>query len=195
MKFKIFKFNSVTSTNDVAINLIKEKKEETGYVYAEKQTKGRGTHGKKWFSNEGNLFGSLFFPLKNNYPSINEFSIINPVIISSVIKHFCQKKNISLKWPNDVFVNKKKICGILQEIITLNNKKYLIIGVGINIVSNPNINNNYQTTNIFLETKKKPPIETMINLIISSYERFFINLNSYNYTNFKKKADLMVLNK
>jgi len=195
MKFKIFKFKSVTSTNDVAINLIKEKKEETGYVYAEKQTKGRGTHGKKWFSNEGNLFGSLFFPLKNNYPSINEFSIINPVIISSVIKHFCQKKNISLKWPNDVFVNKKKICGILQEIITLNNKKYLIIGVGINIVSNPNINNNYQTTNIFLETKKKPPIETMINLIISSYERFFINLNSYNYTNFKKKADLMVLNK
>ena len=82
MKFEIFKFKNVTSTNDMAINLIKEKKKENGCVYANTQTKGRGTHGRKWISDEGNLFGSIFFPLKNNYPPFNEFSIINPVIIS-----------------------------------------------------------------------------------------------------------------
>ena len=53
MRFEIFKFESVTSTNDVAINLIKEEK-EYGCVYAENQTKGRGTHGRKWISNKGN---------------------------------------------------------------------------------------------------------------------------------------------
>ena len=47
MKFKIFKFKNVTSTNDVAINLIKRKKKESGYVCANMQTKGRGTYGKK----------------------------------------------------------------------------------------------------------------------------------------------------
>ena len=192
MKFEIFKFESVTSTNDAAINLIKEEKKEIGCIYADTQTKGRGTRGKEWISTQGNLFGSIFFPLKKNYPPFNEFSIINPVIISSVIEHFCERKNISFKWPNDVFVNGKKICGILQELITLNSKKFLVIGIGVNIISNPNINTKYQTTNILSETKKKPSIKEIVNLIISSYEKFFINLHSYNYTDFKKKAELMV---
>jgi len=93
-----------------------------------------------------------------------------------------------------VIVNGKKICGILQELIVSNNRKFLIIGIGVNIVSNPDINNKYQATNIFLETKKKPTIKEIIDLIISSYEKFFIDLNSYNYGHFKKRANLMALN-
>ena len=194
MKIETFKFKSVTSTNDVAINLIKEKKKKIGCIYADIQTRGRGTRGRKWVSAHGNLFGSIFFPLRKNYPPFNEFSIINSVIISSVIEHFCEKKKISFKWPNDVFVNGKKICGILQELITLNSKKFLIIGIGLNVISNPNINNKYQATNILLETRKKPSIKKIINLIILSYEKFFFNLNSYNYKDFKKKAEMMVSN-
>ena len=194
MKFEIFKFKSVTSTNDVAINLIKEKKKEFGCVYADLQTKGRGTQGKKWISEKGNFFGSIFFPLKKNYPPFNEFSIINSIIISDVIKYFCNKEIINLKFPNDIFINGKKICGILQELIVLNSNKFLIIGIGINISSNPNINTKYQATNILQQTKKKPDIKEIINLIISSYEKFFIELNSYNYVYFKKKADFMALN-
>ena len=194
MKFEVFKFESVTSTNDVAINLIKEEQKEIGCVYADIQTKGRGTHGRKWVSDKGNFFGSIFFPLKNNYPPFNEFSIINSIIISGVIKHFCKNGNINLKFPNDVLVNGKKICGILQELIIANNKNFLIIGIGVNIVSSPNINNKYQATNILFQTKKIPKIKEIIDLIITSYEKFFVDLNSYNYVNFKKKADLMALN-
>ena len=194
MKFEIFKFEEVTSTNDIAINLIKNKKKKIGCVYAKVQTKGRGTHGKKWVSKEGNLFGSIFFPLKKSYPPFNEFSIINPVIISSVIKNFCKKKDITFKRPNDVLVNKKKICGILQELITRNSRKFLIIGIGLNIVSNPKVDTKYKATNILFETKKKPSTKEIIRLIISSYEKFFFNLSSYNYADFKKKVDLMVLN-
>tara|TARA_B100000586_G_scaffold140330_1_gene101660 strand:- start:4 stop:588 length:585 start_codon:yes stop_codon:yes gene_type:complete len=194
MKFEIFKFEKVTSTNDIAINLIKKEQKESGCVYADIQTKGRGTYGREWISDKGNLFGSIFFPLKNNYPPFNEFSMINPLIISDVIKHFCEMKNINLKFPNDIFVNGKKICGILQELVVSNSRKFLIIGIGVNIVSNPDINNKYQATNILLETQKKPKIKKIIELIVSSYEKFFINLHSYNYEDFKKKADLMVLN-
>ena len=194
MKFEIFKFENVTSTNEIAINLIKKEQKVTGCVYADIQTKGRGTHGREWISDKGNLFGSIFFPLKNNYPPFNEFSTINSLIISDVIKNFCEKKNINLKFPNDIFVNKKKICGILQELIVSNSRKFLIIGIGLNIVSNPDINNKYQATNILLETQKKPKIKEIIDLIVSSYEKFFINLNSYNYEHFKKKANSMALN-
>ena len=194
MKFEVFKLKNVTSTNDIAISLIKEKQKKSGCVYADTQTKGRGTHGKKWISDKGNFFGSIFFPLENNYPPFDEFSIINPIIISDVIKHFCDKKNVNLKFPNDVFVNRKKICGVLQETIISDNRKFLIIGIGVNVVSNPDINNKYQATNILLETKKKPKIKEIIDLIISSYEKFFTDLNLYNYAYYKKKAESMVLN-
>ena len=194
MKFKIFKFKSVTSTNDIALNLIQEEKKEAGCVYADTQTKGRGTYGRKWISEEGNLFGTLFFPLRNNYPAFNEFSIINPVIISSVIGNYCEKENISFKWPNDVLLNGKKICGILQELIISNSKKFLIIGIGINIISHPNINGEYKATNIFFETKIKPSIREIMDKIVFSYENFFSNLNSYNYLNFKKRVKLMAVN-
>ena len=188
MKFEIFKFESVTSTNDAAINLIKEEQKEFGCVYANIQTKGRGTHGREWISEKGNFFGSIFFPLKKHYPPFNEFSTINSIIISGVIKHFCKKGNINLKFPNDVLVNGKKICGILQELIISNNKNFLIIGIGVNIISSPNINNKYQATNILSQTKKIPKIKEIIDLIITSYEKFFVDLNSYNYVNFKKKS-------
>ena len=194
MKFNIYKFKSVTSTNDVALNLIKDKKENSGFVYTDVQTKGRGTKGKKWVSIEGNLFCSLFFPLAKEHPSFDQFSIINPIIISGVIKKFCSDDKINLKFPNDIFLNGKKICGLLQEVITMENKKYLIVGIGLNIESNPNIYNEYRATNILFETKKKPAIKEVVNLIISSYENFFSKLSIYNYEDFKKKANLMALN-
>ena len=191
MHFEIFKYKKVKSTNDIAINLIKQKKKVAGCVLAKIQTKGRGTRGKKWVSTEGNFFGTIFFRLDKKYPKFHEFSIINPIIISSVIQHFCRKKDISLKWPNDILVNKKKICGILQELITINNIQFLVIGIGINVLSNPYIKNIYKTTNIFKESKKKPSMDKIIKLIISSYKKFFTNLNNYNFYKFKKKAKLI----
>ena len=158
------------------------------------QTKGRGTQGRKWVSNKGNLFGSIFFPLKKNFPSFNEFSIINPILISEAIRHFCNKKKVNLKFPNDVFINKKKICGILQEVITSQNMSFLIIGIGINVVSSPEINNSYKATNILLETKKKLKLENLNAKLISIYEEFFFNIDAYNYFEFKKKSELMAIN-
>ena len=193
MRFEIFRFPSVSSTNDVAISLIKKEKKILGCVYAETQTKGRGTYGKKWISNKGNLFISIFFHLKENYPPFNEFSVISPLIVSETIKHFCKDKTVSLKFPNDVFLNGKKICGILQETITFNKQKFLIIGIGMNVVSNPKIIDLYEATNILFETKKKINIKTIIDLIIISYEKFFKVLNLYKYENYKNKAETMSL--
>ena len=121
MKFKVYKYKSLTSTNDEAISCIKDKKINFGFIFAQIQTKGRGTKGNKWISLKGNLFGSIFFPLKENYPTFHEFTFITPIIIYDVIKSFCINSSLSLKWPNDILMNKKKICGILQEVITKNN--------------------------------------------------------------------------
>ena len=186
MKFEIFKYSKVKSTNNIAISLIKNKKKEFGCVFAKTQTKGRGTKGKKWISKIGNLFTTIFFPLKKNYPPFHEFSIINPIIISKVIKKFCKKK-ISFKWPNDILIDDKKISGILQEVVTFNDKEFLIIGIGVNVISNPKIDNYNGATNILFESKMKPRINEMIKLLINEYEIFFSNLNKYNFIKYKNK--------
>ena len=193
MKFKIYNYREVTSTNDIALNLIKKKEINYGCICADLQTKGRGTQGKKWISEKGNLFTTIFFNLKKDFPPFNEFAIINPVIIPSVIKNLFYEHKISVKWPNDIFFNGKKFCGILQELVTYKNKKFLIIGVGINVVSNPTVYKEYNTTNIFDETNKKLKTDKLVNLIILSYENFFINLDKYNFINYKNKAESIAI--
>ena len=60
MVLKIFKYKKVSSTNDIAIQKIRQGY-KSGVVISDKQTRGRGQHGKKWVSNKGNLFFSIFF--------------------------------------------------------------------------------------------------------------------------------------
>ena len=188
MRFKIYNYKVIKSTNDIAMKLIKKNK-NSGCVLAKNQTKGRGTRGKKWISKEGNLFTSIFFHLKKKYPPFNEFSIVNSLIVSKVIKNYCKKSSVSLKFPNDILVNKKKICGILQEIITLRKKKFLIIGIGLNILSNPKFNDKYKATNIFKESKKKPTNIEVVKKIVISYENFFKDLKNYSFKEFKKSSN------
>ena len=61
MKIKIKKFKNVKSTNDVAIRIIKQKKYSPTLITSENQSKGKGTMGKIWVSQKGNLFISIFF--------------------------------------------------------------------------------------------------------------------------------------
>jgi len=189
MRIKIFKFKKVTSTNDVAINLIKKKNKTVGCVHASEQTKGRGRYGKKWISNKGNLFVSFFFPIKKNIPHFKYFIIINSFIVSRVLKNIYNINDIKIKLPNDILIKKKKICGILQEIITFKKKEFFIVGIGLNTQSNPFIKK-YKTTNLFKETEKNIKVQEIIKLIAAAYENFFLNLNLKKYNKYKKKADL-----
>ena len=139
MKFKVFSFNKVNSTNDLAIKKIR-KGYNKGLIITSEQKKGRGQYGKKWISIKGNLFVSLFFEISKK-KSTKKITFINCYIIKKVITKFVNNKKITIKLPNDIQINKKKVCGILQEIITKNEKKFIIIGIGINLIKNPLIKN------------------------------------------------------
>ena len=193
MKFKIFKYDTVNSTNETALRLIKRTNCENGFVYALSQKKGKGQYGKKWISKRGNFFGSIFFQLKKNYPSLEEFALINPILNIDILSKYCSKRKIFFKSPNDICINKKKISGILQVVIFKGSKKYLIVGIGINLLSSPEIKN-YPCTNIYKETKKKIKVLDIANLLTRKYEKFFSNLNLYNFLNFEQQLKKISLN-
>ena len=153
MKFKIFKFKTVISTNESAIKIIKNSNINYGMVVADKQKSGRGQYGKKWVSYNGNLFISFFYRFDDLAVSLKQITKINCLLVKKLLSIYYKKK-ITFKKPNDLLINKKKICGILQEKISKLNKKYLIVGIGINLIKNPNIKN-YPTTNLSELLNKK----------------------------------------
>ena len=132
MRIDTYKFKLVKSTNDTAISLIKKKNKKKGIIIAEKQISGRGQYGREWISYKGNLFVSIFFNLENLKLSIKQLTKINAKIIIKALSSFYKKK-IFVKKPNDIIINKKKISGILQEIIHHNNVRYIIVGIGLNL--------------------------------------------------------------
>ena len=170
MIIKNFNYKCVNSTNDIAINLIKKKNIRAGLVLAEKQKKGRGQRGKKWISYKGNLFVSIFFSLDKINLTLKQLTKFNANLVIRLISQYYKKK-IKLKSPNDIFVNKKKICGILQETIKKNNIQYLIVGIGLNLVSSPQINK-YPTTNLYDLTNSKISVNKISKELKDMYKVF-----------------------
>tara|TARA_B100001057_G_scaffold244758_1_gene245019 strand:+ start:1516 stop:2046 length:531 start_codon:yes stop_codon:yes gene_type:complete len=153
MKFKVFRFKKVKSTNLTAIRIIKNSNIDYGMIVANEQKNGRGQYGKKWISYNGNLFVSFFYKLDQLKVSLRQITKINCLLVKKLLSIYYKKK-IIFKKPNDLLINKQKICGILQENISKLNKNYLIVGIGINLIKNPNLKN-YPTTNLGKLLNKK----------------------------------------
>ena len=146
MRLKKFKFKKVNSTNNTAIRIIKNSNLKFGMVTADTQLSGKGQYGKKWISHKGNLFVSFFHEIKNINISLSTLTKINCLLVKKTIEKYYKKK-IVFKKPNDLLINKKKISGILQEIISVSGNKFLIVGIGVNLIKSPKIKN-YPTTNL-----------------------------------------------
>ena len=171
MKLKKFNFKKVKSSNNTAIRLIR-RGIDSGVVSADVQTKGKGQRGNKWISKKGNLFISIFFKV-NSKLSLKKITNTNLLILKKIISSQITRK-IYIKLPNDILINKKKVSGILQEIMYKNNNKYLIVGIGINVISSPNIRN-YPTTYLNKYSKKKINKIRILNKIKLNFEKKYKN--------------------
>ena len=182
MRFKKFKFKKVISTNNTAIRIIKSSNFKFGMVVTDSQSNGKGQYGKKWISNKGNLFVSFFHKLNDINISLPRLTKINCLLVKKTLEKYYKKK-IVFKKPNDLLINNKKISGILQETISVSGNKFLIVGIGVNLVSNPRIIN-YPTTNLS-ELINKPI--NKINFENELKEIFVKNLSRMYKINDKEK--------
>ena len=116
------------STNDICLNEINNS-DKPILVTADMQTKGRGRNEKEWNSPKGNLYFSFGFTRQN---LINGLSVKVGLIIAESLQQIL-KKNVLLKWPNDLFYLDKKVGGILVETSSINNIFKIVIGIGVNL--------------------------------------------------------------
>ena len=167
MKLRKYLFKKVLSTNNTALRLI-NKGCKHGAIMSEYQSKGRGQYGNKWVSKKGNLFMTIFFEI-NKRKSIKKITKINLSIIKKIILNKIKLK-VTTKLPNDILIDNKKVCGILQETIFKKNIKFMILGIGINLISSPSVIK-YQTTYLNNYSKKKINKIKLFNQIKTNFEK------------------------
>lgn len=132
----IIKLNAIDSTNDFLKDLSRNQLlDNFTTVVAQKQTKGKGQMGANWDSEEGkNLIMSIL--VKDILQNVDEIFHLNVAIALSVLQVLqnCKVPNLSVKWPNDIMSDHKKICGILIENSFKSDTKIeSIVGIGLNV--------------------------------------------------------------
>jgi len=124
-------YPSLPSTNDVARRLAQEGAKEGTVIVAEEQTAGRGRIKRSWLSPRGSIALSIIlYPPLAYLPSL---IMVASLAVASSIEQVTDLK-AQIKWPNDVLVNSKKVCGILIESDVRGGKvDYAVIGIGVNV--------------------------------------------------------------
>lgn len=131
---KIYYFDTVSTTNDKAKELARQGDGEGTLIVAEEQTGGKGRLGRKWFAPKyKGIWFSLILCPPVLPPEANQVTMLAAVAVASAIK---KETGIEagIKWPNDLLVGSKKICGILTELSAeMERINYLVAGIGINV--------------------------------------------------------------
>ena len=137
--YKLLSFDKISSTQTYALNMVaKGEARDHTVIMAEAQSAGRGRYKRSWISHHGNLYASFIFDSEERDPRLSY--MIAVAIAESLIAFGIHPK---IKWPNDILIDGKKVSGALTEYAG----RFVIIGIGINIKSNPTVEN-YKTTKL-----------------------------------------------
>ena len=178
-------FSFTDSTNDDAFTFISDGQVKNGMlIITDYQKKGRGRRGNKWISTPGNNLTFSLILEKNKQYNSGLFSILSGLAIVKGIQQFTGIK-CSLKWPNDIILNDKKIGGILIE--TKNDNPYLVIGIGIN-VNQEEIPTELEDIASSLRIEKSNPIqrEPLLAFILNEFEKLYKDGSNKWIENWKK---------
>ena len=129
MKYHLVHFKEIDSTNNYLKNSYQLLDDFT-FATADYQSRGKGRNDRVWQSNSGeNLMFSFLIKNKELINRAEIFSILTAVEVASLIEKY-DINNVSIKWPNDILIGDKKVCGILLEGQV---PDYLVVGVGLNV--------------------------------------------------------------
>ncbi len=154
-------FDKIPSTQSTAMEMISrgDGRDHT-VIVAAAQSAGRGRYRRTWVSHHGNLYASFIFNAEERDPRL---SYTAAVAIVETLMAF--GVHATIKWPNDILVDNKKIAGVLIEYAS----RFVIVGIGINIKTNPTVNS-YKTTK--LENYTDASIMDVLNLLMRNLDKW-----------------------
>lgn len=170
----LFVFNEVRSTNTVAKFLSMNDAENGTVVISEKQTDARGRSGKAWESPLGGIWLSIILRPHIDFSKLPLLTLATGVAVAKSMER-TGVQSVEIKWPNDIIMHGKKVCGILTEAVTqFNSIESIIIGVGIDVnIDVTDFSEELQTgtTTLQEELGRKEDVNTLIKIFLEEFEK------------------------
>jgi BirA family biotin operon repressor/biotin-[acetyl-CoA-carboxylase] ligase len=177
--FQILYYSTVDSTNQLARQFAEQGETKELLVVADQQTAGRGRGGKRWLSvpRECLTFSLLLRPVNKNAEHCPQLALILGLSLAQAMEKL--GFHPQLKWPNDVYLNEKKIAGILLENAVRSDRlQWVIAGVGVNInVKKDNFPQKLReiATSLFIEGKKEIATDLFLQEFLTIFSSWYCN--------------------
>lgn len=175
---QIYYYDAVTSTMEIAKKLAREGAAEGATIIANKQTAGRGRLDRTWLSPDENIAMSIV--LRPSLKDLPKLIMVASVAVLRAIKEVTGIKP-QIKWPNDVMIKGKKVCGILIENEVKGERvSFSVVGIGINVNLNPSDIPEISTmaTSLSQELGREVPRAELICAVLSELEELYLQAQS-----------------
>ncbi|MBO6815498.1 MAG: biotin--[acetyl-CoA-carboxylase] ligase [Rhizobiaceae bacterium] len=157
--FRLLKLESCVSTNTLCMDYGQAGEAGNLWIVSRQQTSGKGSRGRSWVSEPGNLFASLLLENPCEPDHLADLTFVTSVALRRALVRFAPDDAvITQKWPNDILVNGKKCSGILLESTASQERQMMVIGIGVNCVSCPG-DTLHSATSLVAENIDVPPDE------------------------------------
>ena len=179
-------FHQLDSTNDYAKELAKQQPVHGTLILAEKQTAGKGRRGRIWQSPEGTTISmSLCMEPKLPTEKVSGLTLVAALAVAKAVREVAGVCG-QIKWPNDIVLNGRKICGILTELCFRGGTYVVVVGIGVNVNTEEFPEEIKEVaTSLKRECGKAFSREMLIAAILKYFEQF--------YTSYEKTQDLTML--
>ena len=199
---RIIVLEEVGSTNDMAKQLLAEDFRGTALITAECQTAGRGRLGRSWASPPGTGIWMSYLDTELVPGPAGHFNpacitLLAGLSVAEAVNEYAESLHAGIKWPNDVVVNGRKLCGILTELVSQADNNSLIVGIGINTGQDsfpPELSD--KATSYFLETGAFPEREVLIRSVIEKLRDYCISYRATgNLSNVMEKYNSLMISR
>ncbi len=193
---EIFYFPELKSTNIMAKEKALHRAEEIDegtLITAERQSAGKGRLGREWFSPVGGIWLSIILYPKLSPSYISRITLMTAVAVVKAIK-ICTQIESQIKWPNDILINEKKVCGILTEMSAeLDIINWVVVGIGINVnIDHREFPEDIQENTISLkEILGKEVLRVkLVQVFLQEFEKYYESLKRREFSSILKEWKL-----
>lgn len=190
-------FTSLDSTNDYGKQLAKTENVHGTLIVADTQTAGKGRRGRVWQSPKGTTISmSLCMEPKLKVENVAGLTLVMALAVAAGIKEVTEADPL-IKWPNDIVLNGKKICGILTEFCMKPDGYAVVIGAGINVNAEDFPEEIKEiASSLKIETGKEISREKLIASVLKYFEMFYEKYKkTEDLSNLRKQYESMLANK
>lgn len=193
---EIYYFPELKSTNIIAKEKALHRAEgidEGTLIIAERQSAGKGRLGREWFSPAGGIWLSIILYPQLSPSYISRITLMTAVAVVKAIK-VCTRIESQIKWPNDILIDEKKVCGILTEMSAeLDMINWVVVGIGINVnIDIRDFPKDIQENTISLKeiSGKKISRVKLVQTFLQEFEKYYESLKRREFSSILKEWKL-----